>query len=234
MATRTRPRLPTRIVQWRVETDGRIDGVPVVSDGVVFIGNQEHHMYAFDAETGMQLWDATLRKPITGTAAVGDGIVVVGTSTSLFGLDAKTGATVWQRDDLVAASDPTIAEGAIYLVDDGDRLRSLDLATGEDRWTSDSFAATPAFAIDERSGRMFVTTPGGMLYALATQDGAQIWEVDPGLGPLGSPLVDGDDVALPIPGGVALVDGATGAVGHKIVVGVESFQSRYSPLWTIC
>jgi outer membrane protein assembly factor BamB len=217
------PALADPTVQWRAETDGRIEGVPVVSDGVVFIGNQEHHLFAFDAESGMQLWDVNLRKPIAGTAAVGDGIVVIGTSTSLFGLDAKTGATIWQRDDLIAVSDPTIVDGAIFLVDDGNRLQSLDLGTGEHRWTSDAFAGIPAFAIDERSGRVFVTTPDGTLRALATGDGAQRWATEPGLGPLGNPLVADDVVVVPIADGVALFDGATGAVGLKNVVGFGSF-----------
>ncbi len=212
-------------VQWRVETDGRIDGVPVVADGAVFIGNREHHMYALDAETGMQRWDVNLRKPITGSAAIGEGIVVVGTTASLFGLDAQTGATIWQRDDLVAVSDPTIVDGAIFLVDDGNQLRSLDLETGADRWGTDPFADAPAFAIDERSGRIFVATPGGMLRALATADGAELWAVDPGPGLFGSPLVDGDTVVVSIAGGVERIDGGSGELGLKTVAGVERFGS---------
>lgn len=212
-------------VQWRVETEGRIEGVPVVSDGVVFIGNQEHHMYALDTETGMQRWDANLRKPIVGSAAVGDSIVVVGTTTSLFGLDEQNGAVVWQRDDLVAGSDPAIVGGAVYLVDDESRLRSLELATGRDRWISEPAAETPGFAIDGRSRRIYVAAPGGGLHALATADGSEIWEADPGPGLFGTPLVDGDDVVVSIPGGVERIDGETGELGLSNVVGFESYPS---------
>ena len=181
--------------------------------------------YAIDVDSGLIRWDTNLRKPMTRTAAVSDGIVVVGTSASLFGLDSATGDFLWQRDDLVAASDPTIFDSAIYLVDASDQIRALDLETGADRWTSDPFAAAPALAIDARSGRMLVTTPDGMLIALASNDGERLWEVDPGLGALGSPLVDGDLVALPVAGGVALVDGATGAVGRRNMLGFESFPN---------
>ena len=108
-------------VQWRTETNGRIEGAPVEVDGVVYIGNGNNHFYAIDAESGLIRWDTNLRKPVTRSAAVSDGIVVVGTSASLFGLDNATGNSLWQRDDLVAQSAPAIAGGSIFLVDADDR-----------------------------------------------------------------------------------------------------------------
>ena len=128
--------------------------------------------------------------------------------------------TIWSQPPIP----PSSRARSIWSTHDN-RLRSLDLATGADRWTSDPFADTPAFAIDERAGRIFVSTPGGTLRALAANDGAQIWEIDPGLGLFGTPLVDGDTVFVSIAGGVALFDGATGAVGPKNVVGFESFPT---------
>ncbi len=52
-----------------------------------------------------------------------------------------------------------------------------------------------------------------------------LWEVDPGLGPLGTPLVDGDWVGIPIPGGVARFDGDTGALVLKNVLPFEEIPA---------
>ena len=73
MATPKRA-IATPSVHWRAETDGRIDGVPVISDGVVFIGNQEHHMYALDAETGLPIWSEPTQTDNVDAAAVGPGL----------------------------------------------------------------------------------------------------------------------------------------------------------------
>jgi outer membrane protein assembly factor BamB len=206
-------------VHWRVETNGRIDGAPVVLDATVYIGNGNSHFYAIDVDTGLIRWDTNLRKPVTQTAAISDNIVVVITSTSLYGLDIETGEPLWQREDLVAQSAPVIAGNTIYLVDADNQLRALSLESGADAWSSDAFTTPPAFAIDVARNRLIATTPQGAVSAISTDDGASLWDIDPGLGALGTPLVDGDRVFVPISGGVSRFDGKTGELVRKNVLG---------------
>ncbi|HET9661017.1 MAG TPA: PQQ-binding-like beta-propeller repeat protein [Thermomicrobiales bacterium] len=212
-------------MQWRTETNGRIDGAPVAADGVIFVGNQEHAVVALDADTGLQLWEANVRKPVASTVAAANGIVVAGTSTSLYGLDIETGQTVWQREDLIPQGAPTIVDDTVFVVDVTFRIRALALETGEDRWSSDPSATAPAFAIDEHDHRLIATTEAGIVWGISTEDGAQLWQVDPGLGPLGTPLIDGDWVGIPIQGGVARIDGATGAPGLKNALPFEGIPA---------
>ena len=179
-------------VQWKTETNGRIEAAPVVLDGVIFVGNQEHAVVALDAETGLQLWEANVRMPVSSAVAAANRIVVAGTTTSLYGLDIETGKTVWQRDDVIAQGAPTIVDDTVFVVDVEHRIRALALDTGGDRWTSVAYATAPAFAIEAHDHRLIATTDTGAAWALSTNDGAQLWQVDLGLGPLGTPLVDGD------------------------------------------
>jgi outer membrane protein assembly factor BamB len=202
-------------VQWRVETDGRIDGAPVVVDGVIFIGNQEHALVALDAETGLQRWEANVRMPVSSTVATANGIVVAGTTSSLYGLDVETGQIVWQRDDVIPNGAPTIFDDTAFVVDAQNRIWALSLETGEDLWASDTYATAPAFAIDVHDQRLIATTAAGTVWALSLADGTQLWQVDLGLGPLGTPLIDGDWTGIPIQGGVARIDGETGALVLK-------------------
>jgi sugar lactone lactonase YvrE len=81
-----------------------------------------------------------------------------------------------------------------------------------DIWSSDPYASPPTFAIDVANDRLIVTTPDGAIRAVSTVDGASLWDADPGLGALGTPLVDGGRVFVPIAGGVARIDGDTGAL----------------------
>ena len=163
--------------------------------------------------------------PVSSTIAAANGIVVAGTSTSLYGLDIETGQTVWQRDDEIAQETYTILDDTIFVVDSENRIRALALETGEDLWASDPYAAAPAFAIDAHEQRLIATTETGAAWALSTDDGAQLWQVDLGLGPLGTPLIDGDWVGIPIQGGAVRMDGAAGALGLKNVLLFEGIPA---------
>jgi outer membrane protein assembly factor BamB len=202
-------------VQWKTDTNGRIEAAPVVLDGTLYIGNGNNHFYAISIESGLITWDANLRKPITRSAAVSDGTVVVGTTTSLYALESATGNPRWQRDDLAPRSAPVIAGGSIFLVDADNRLRAVSIETGVDIWSSDPYSSSPAFAIDVANDRLIATTADGAIRAVSTVDGVSLWDSDPGLGALGTPLVDGGRVFVPIAGGVARIDGETGALVLK-------------------
>jgi outer membrane protein assembly factor BamB len=41
---------------WTYTTGDAIESSPVVAGAVVYIGSQDHHIYALDASTGEKLW----------------------------------------------------------------------------------------------------------------------------------------------------------------------------------
>ena len=49
-----------------------------MSDGVVYVGSVDHHVYALDAETGELLWRYETGAGVFSSPAVSDGVVYVG------------------------------------------------------------------------------------------------------------------------------------------------------------
>jgi outer membrane protein assembly factor BamB len=89
--------------------------LPVVSNGVVYIAANDGSVYAFDASTGVTIWNHPL-----GTypfyVGLGDGNVYVGDSNQDFlALDAATGNQVWKlQPGANVAMQPVVANGYVY------------------------------------------------------------------------------------------------------------------------
>ena len=44
------------ILKWSFQTGGAVGGSPAVSNGTVFVGSDDFHLYAIDGATGMLRW----------------------------------------------------------------------------------------------------------------------------------------------------------------------------------
>ena len=87
------------VLRWRFETGAGIVSSPVIADGRVFIGSDDHHVHALDFETGEQLWSFPTEDMIEAPPMVADGVVYVGSSDFFFyAIDARTGALRWKRE----------------------------------------------------------------------------------------------------------------------------------------
>src|SRR6266568_1951800 len=59
---------------------GRVDSSPVVAEGVVYVGSQDHSLYALSAQTGEKLWSYTTGGSINSSPTVANRIVYVGSN----------------------------------------------------------------------------------------------------------------------------------------------------------
>jgi tRNA A-37 threonylcarbamoyl transferase component Bud32 len=64
--------------QWRFETGDPVWSSPAVADGIVFVGSNDHNLYAMDAATGEQQWRFETGEKILSSPTVVDGTVFVG------------------------------------------------------------------------------------------------------------------------------------------------------------
>jgi outer membrane protein assembly factor BamB len=133
---------------------------PVVSDGVVYFGNDRDsgdYLHAFDAQTGEEKWVYETTGDIRWSSpAVSGGVVYLlyeaydwrpeanETDALLVALDAASGRELWQFGVANAVcciepwSSPSISGNVVYLhtcLLEGDRLHALDASTGEELWT---------------------------------------------------------------------------------------------------
>ena len=63
---------------WSAITGGAIASSPAVANGVVYVGSDDHNLYAFDAATGAPLRVLLTGGPVTSSPAVANGVVYVG------------------------------------------------------------------------------------------------------------------------------------------------------------
>ena len=66
--------------KWSYLTGGIVDSSPAVADGVVYVGSQDHTLYALDARTGKRLWSYATGSSIVSSPTVADGAVYVGSN----------------------------------------------------------------------------------------------------------------------------------------------------------
>jgi polyvinyl alcohol dehydrogenase (cytochrome) len=82
-------------IEWTYPTAGPVNGTPVVTDGVVYVGDGANFMYALTT-SGTLLWKTQVNGPVSATATVKGGMLIFGDQAGyLYGLKRSTGAIVW-------------------------------------------------------------------------------------------------------------------------------------------
>ena len=102
---------------WSYATQGWVSAAPTVADGVVYVGSNDHRVYALDAATGNELWSFATGDVVVSVPTVADGVVYVGSNDNhLHALDANTGEKLWSYDtgSWVQYS-PAVSGGKVYL-----------------------------------------------------------------------------------------------------------------------
>jgi outer membrane protein assembly factor BamB len=170
---------------WTVSTPQPSGSQPTVVDGVVYLGSNDHKVYALDAATGAVLWTAATGGEVHSTPAVAGGMVYVGSDDGkVYALDAGTGAPVWTAtiSGSVGAS-PAVVDGRVY-IGSLDRLYALDAASGARVWSATlggRIQASPAVA----GGTAYVRSDDNKLNALNAGTGAPVWTAS--IGPTPQP-----------------------------------------------
>ena len=102
---------------WIARTGSYIFSSPAVANGVVYVGSEDHNLYAFNAQSGALLWKAPTGNGIPfSSPAVANGVVYVGSGDfNLYAFNAQSGALLWKAftGDLVFSS-PAVANGVVY------------------------------------------------------------------------------------------------------------------------
>lgn len=177
--------------RWRVQLGVGFDYVAAVADGLVYVMTLEHTdsagragtygyvIYALDAATGAQRWQAHTGGFCCSALAVADGVVYVGTEDDfLYALDGQSGAERWRAQVgsslLSTFATPTVLNGVVYLGSFDHNVYALDAATGQHRWqfqTGDRIVSGPVVA-------------NGVVYVSATESDHTVYALDAATGKL--------------------------------------------------
>jgi len=211
-------------VLWEFKTGGRVISSPVVADGTVFVGSNDHFLHALDAGSGKELWKFQTGANVNSTPAVAGGAVYfLSLDGNAYALDARTGKQLWKfatsgESRLNAAglygllpsrevvpdvwdfylSSPVVAGGTVYFGSGDHNVYALDARSGLLRWkfqAGDVVHSSPAIA----DGFLYIGCWDGVLYALNAKTGQLVWKFATG--------VDATHFMQGIPGSAAVSGG---------------------------
>ncbi|MGB9213416.1 MAG: PQQ-binding-like beta-propeller repeat protein, partial [Halobacteriota archaeon] len=81
---------------WSVATGGYVGSSPAVVNGVVYVGSNDHNIYAINATSAAKLWNYTTGDAVLSSPAVVNGVVYVGSNDhNIYALNSTTGAKLW-------------------------------------------------------------------------------------------------------------------------------------------
>ena len=173
---------------------------PVIAYGKLFTANRAGFAYAFDGETGQEVWQADLREKdkeagfftqttdalIAGGVTVGINKVFLGSENGqVYALDAENGQLAWQaslKGEVIAA--PAIDEGTLVVNSASGILKAFNGNTGEELWKVEQEVppltlrgiSSPALA----AGGALVGLANGALTVYILDNGQRGWTVEVG------------------------------------------------------
>ncbi len=165
-------------IAWKQKIkNGGFDGSPVISNGVVYIGEGNGTLYAFDLNDGKQKWKFPKEKPtlgFVGSAAVKNGLIYIGDlDGKLYCVNTK-GELQWtfEAEGPITASVNFYKDKVILGAEDA-RLYGINAKTGKEVWrfeAADEIRCMPTVV----ENRAFVTGCDGDLHIVDLDKGTEI------------------------------------------------------------
>ncbi len=191
------PTATTPQVLWAFRTQGAIWGTATVSEGTVYFGSDDGHLYALAAESGEPRWQFATEGIVRSQPAIAGGLVYVASDDGhLYAVDAQNGQQVWRTDigntttrEVRARignspsptgydyrqSSPIVAESQVYVGSADGNVYALAADTGRIIWTfrtGERVRATPT--VD--NGTVYIGSWDKFLYALGAVTGQMRWK----------------------------------------------------------
>ena len=208
----------TGSLKWSFATGSSVHSSPVIGeDGTVFLGSDDHNVYAFNGSNGAKKWTFATDNAIYSSPAIGaEGTVYVGSGDhNVYALDGITGAKKWSfATGSYVDSSPVIgADGTVYVGSGDHNVYALDGITGTKKWsfvTGSDVESSPAIAAD---GTVYIGSGDSNVYALDGVTGAKKWSFTAGDGIYSSVALgaDGTVYVESFDGNIYALDGVTGA-----------------------
>jgi outer membrane protein assembly factor BamB len=189
-------------------TANRVD-LPGGRKGIVAISQSDGSVHCVDLETGKPEWKTGPLDRCDGSAAVGQGRLVMGSCASalhVFSLEkaAKT-ADIELGGDSQVAGGVAFSGTTVFAGTRSGKFVAVDVAASKVVWTNDE-QKREAFATPAVNDRFAVfAADDGKIYGLNKGTGAKVWEFETG-GKPSSPVIAGGRVVVSSGGSLFLLD----------------------------
>lgn len=190
--------------QWRADTVGLPTGPVVVTDGAVYVSCSQEFCYAFDPDSGAELWRASLRErsslslagdSLFAASAAGLTRFVAGEQTTIAADHFPPIVSDWvARTGHEVDGGLTVGPDNVYFNLEGRAVKAYT-RDGDDEWdTTPEYIGKPLMTPALGDERVFVITSHGYLAGLDRTSGEVEWNYEPDSGPSTSPRHLGDVV----------------------------------------
>lgn len=166
----------THAAAWNATFAAAVKSTPVVGDGKVYVTTADH-IYALDAATGAEAWNAS-QTGTSSTPAVSGGTVTVGSFDGLHAYNASTGAPLWTFTAARVDVSPVIAGDVAYFGtnEKTGTVYAVDISTGAAVWSyalpdpgDGTYAAFYASSPAVSDGVLYIGAENNQLYAFGTE-----------------------------------------------------------------
>jgi len=141
------------------DQESRLTAPPIVAEGRIYVLDSASHVFAFDAQSGNPLWDASIAPGGSDDSWL---FGLFGTDNSIDPSKGFGGGVAYDG-------------GRIFATSGFGNVVALDARTGKKLWTQ-SLGVPIVNAPSANGGRVFVSTQENHLYALAQSDGRRLWD----------------------------------------------------------
>ena len=151
-------------VKWKFKTGGKVFSSPVVYNDVVYIGSEDHNLYAIDKVTGKSLWKFHTGGAVHSSPAVYKNIIYFGSYDGFYyAVNAKTGKLKWK---FKTGGEKKVGAKGLWTMKPADRYMD-DLF--------DFFLSSPVIGTDNHDPIVYFGSSDGNLYALHALSGKKKW-----------------------------------------------------------
>jgi outer membrane protein assembly factor BamB len=166
----------SRAPAWMYKTKDPVRCNPLVAGGTVYIGSNDHHVYALSAATGRRIWaHATKDEVRSRPAVVGDTVYVGSDDGTVYALNTANGDPRWARHTKgPVLSSPAVVDGTVYVGSEDGKVYALNALNGHVRWahpTNWHVVSSPVVV----DGTVYVGSKDDKVYALNATNGHVRW-----------------------------------------------------------
>lgn len=154
---------------------------PAVVGDSVYVASKNGALTRFD--NGREVWRINVGQPISGGVGADRQVVAVGTAKGeVLAFDSADGKPKWQArasSEILAA--PAVGQGLVIVRSGDSRVFAFEQAEGKRKWVYQR--SMPALTLRTNAGVLLAGPgilagfPGGRLVAIATNNGAALWEI---------------------------------------------------------
>jgi len=166
------------------DTDKPLDavyGIPVLTKSLLLTTSYDHHLYAFDRESGQKRELFPAGEAIIGGVTLYKDIAYFGSSDhKIYALNVTEEELIWdtpfETSNWVWGA-PAVDAGRVYVGSMDHYVYAINRQTGLEEWRKD-IGGSIAGAIALEDQRLFVGSVDKRMHVLSSEDGSEIWKTD--------------------------------------------------------